>query len=79
MNLFRLVFLLNTYKNWNPFKKEEAIKKILRTYLNIALGQIYSCAKEFRKMSGISSIQRIGRMNLEQEQAEVLKACSNMS
>ncbi|WP_408033092.1 hypothetical protein [Tenacibaculum xiamenense] len=29
-------------------------------------------------MSGIGSIQRIGRMNLEQEQAEVSKACSNM-
>lgn len=78
MNLFRLKFLINIYKNWNPFKKEETIKKILRTYLSIVLEQIYCGAKEFRKMTGIGSIQTMGRMRLELEQAEVSKACSRV-
>ncbi|MFY0631970.1 MAG: hypothetical protein JXR05_16535 [Flavobacteriaceae bacterium] len=78
MNLFKLKILLNIVKYINPFKKKkETIYLILRTWLNIALNEAYSCAKGFRKNTDLPSIKRIGTINLEKELSIMNEGCFN--
>lgn len=77
-NLLKLRFLLNIVKKLNLFKKkEETIRIIFRTWLQISLGQAYACAKGFRDITGLPSIKKVGIMNLENELSVMNKGCFN--
>ncbi len=77
MNILK--YLSNIPKKLNPFKKkEETVLTVLKAYLNIAVGEIYSCAKGFRKITGLPSIKKVGIINLENELSIMNEGCFNM-
>lgn len=76
--IFKRYFAVNIIKKRFFKKKEESIKLLLRTWLQIVLGETYACAKDFRKETGLRSIKRFGVINLENEPAEMAKACHEM-
>lgn len=74
MNILK--YISNIPKKLNPFKKsEETILTVLKTYLNVAVSEIYSCAKGFRKVTGLPAIKKVGVINLENELSVMDEGC----
>lgn len=70
-----LTFELNIPLRNLFIKKEETVVTIIKTFLNVSLGEVYKCSKSIRKLLGLPSIQKIGVMNLENEESELDKGC----
>ncbi len=77
-NPFRLMFSLNIYTRLFQLKKREVIYYVLRVWLRISLGEGYASAKNFRKITNSSHIQRFGTMTLENELGIQNRACFDM-